>query len=378
MKIKVLNSISLAIVFVMTGLLSCKKDKVESCTGIPGITKVSTTLNREDGKDKGNLSDWIIIQGTNLCDVNSISFNNIEADLKSAFIEANEVTIKVPRGVPSDVNNKIILKTKNGTAEYGYTIVIPALEVSRMLNEYTPAGETMVILGKNFDLYEINKTDGKVIFGTTEVNIERASADSIYFKVPVNAAVNSVIKLKDKRNTVTPVPGFYRDNRGIIYDMETAGDYWNSAVLVRQDGPLPTPVASKYAYWKGNYTAWGWNEAFHIVSNPKLGDHNVVGSSNNYTIKFELNVLDTWKGSNIKIKLMDITYTWVPPSGFPVTTKGWETVSIPLNVFKVSNVPITISPTQAATAKELRIYIHGATVESLNMAIDNFRIVPND
>nr|WP_121271404.1 glycan-binding surface protein [Pedobacter schmidteae] len=378
MKTKIFNSRLWLILMVTIGLFSCKKDKVDSCSGAPGITKVSTTLNRDEGKDKGNLSDWIIIQGTNLCDVNSVSFNSIDANLKDAFINANEVTIRVPRGVPSDVNNKIILKTSHGTAEYNYTIIIPPLSVERMLNEYTPAGETMVIIGKNFDLYEINPTNGKVIFGTTEVAIDRATSDSVYFKVPANAAANTVIKLKDKRNTISTVPGFYSDNRGIIYDMETPSKYWNSAVLVLQNGPVPTPIANKYAYWKGKYLTFAWNEAFHVAAAPKLGDYNVVGSSNNFTIKFEMNVLDTWKGSNIKIKLQGITYTWVPPSGFPVKTKGWETVRIPLNVFKVSNVPITITPTQAATATELRIYIHGATVEDLNMAIDNFRIVPND
>lgn len=358
---------------------SCKKDAntTETCSGKPLISKISTTLDRSGTTDGGSLSDWIIIQGSNLCGAKSIMFNDIEVDLSTAYITPTEITVAIPRGIPSVVNNKVTLNTNGGEATFAYKVSIPDLVIKGMYNEYTPAGATMLITGKNFDLYEFNGKDGKVIFGSKEIAIERSTSDSIFFKVPMDAVVNTKLKLKDKRGIVTEIPGQYKDNRGIIYDMERT-DYWNSSKLTTQDGPVPAPISGKYAYWKGSYTSWNWDEQFHIVWNPSLADIGVVGSSNDFLIKFEINVMNDWAKDAMKIKILGQDYEWKPFSNLPFKTMGWATITIPLNVYKTGGVPIVITQAQANAHTELRLYMHGGDNIDINMALDNFRIVPKN
>lgn len=366
---------------------SCKKEtknaSTQTCSGKPVITKISSTTDRAGDTPGGSLSDWIIIQGTNLCGAKSIMFNDVQVDLSKAYITPTEITVAIPRGIPTVVNNMVTLNTGGGDATFGYKVSVPALQVTGMYNEYTPNGATMAIVGKNFDLYELNKESGKVIFDGTEVAIERSTADSIFFKVPLAAVVNAKLSLKDKRGIVTPVPGQYKDNRGMVYDMEQT-NYWNYAAtptsnkFTTQNGPVPAPISGKYAVWKGAYSAWVWNETFHVVWNPKLADIGVIGSANNYVIKFEINTLKEWAKDPLNIKLLNIVATWQPYTNLPFQSYGWKTVTIPLSIFKVNGVPIDITQAQANAATELRAYIHGPDNVDFDLAIDNFRIVPKN
>ena len=365
------------LVATMAIISSCKEEAVTNeCSGTPVITKISSTTDRLEAKTGGSLSDWIIIQGSNLCGAKDIMFNDVAVDLTNAYITSNEITVAIPRGIPTVTNNMLTVKSNGGEATFGYTVAIPPLQVVGMYNEYTPAGGTMAITGKNFDLYRFTPADGKVLFGTTEVAIERSTPDSIFFKVPLTATANTKLKLKDKRGVETTVPGQYQDNRGLIYDM--SGSFWNSARIIQQDGPVPAPIAGRYTIWRGDYRAWVWNEAFHIVSNPRLSDFGVIGSANNFVIKFEINTLRPWARNPLNIKFLNITRTFAPYTNLPFITDGWKTLTIPLNIFLVGGVPINITQAQASAQTELRVYIHGPAADSYDLAIDNFRIVPVD
>ncbi len=359
---------------------SCKKESkstnIPTCSGAPVITKISSTTNRSDSSTGGSLSDWVIIQGSNLCGAKKIMFNDVEVDLSNAYITPNEITLAVPRGIPTVVNDKVTLSTNGGDATFGYTVSVPNLMVTGMYNEYTPAGATMAITGKNFDLYELNPESGKVIFGTTEVAIDRSTPDSIFFKVPMEAVVNAKLQLKDKRGVMTPIPGQYKDNRGMIYTMTE--NFWNLGNLTIQDGPIPAPINGKYVYWKGPYTSWDWNEHYHVVWNPKLADAGVVGPSTNYVMKFEINVMNDWSKDAMKIKMFGQDYEWKPFTNLPFTTSGWKTITIPLSVYKVNGAPIDISQAQANANSEIRLYVHGGDNINIDMALDNFRIVPKN
>jgi len=63
-----------------------------------------------------------------------------------------------------------------------------------MYNEFTPAGEMMKIVGDYFDLYEITTESGKLYFGDREMEIVRAVQDTLYFKLPTDAAVGAKVK----------------------------------------------------------------------------------------------------------------------------------------------------------------------------------------
>lgn len=43
------------------------------------------------------------------------------------------------------------------------SVFIPELEVNGMFNEFTPAGDTMKVVGDYFDLYEITTESGPTV-----------------------------------------------------------------------------------------------------------------------------------------------------------------------------------------------------------------------
>lgn len=379
---KKLKSLILMIA-VIAVVSSCKKEASNNqCSGTPVISKISPTTDRDASTTGGSLSDWVIIQGSDLCGAKKIMFNDVEVDLSSAYITPTEITVAVPRGIPTVKNNKVTLSTATGDVTFDYDVSIPPLLLVGMYNEYTAAGSMMAILGKNFDLYELNKENGKIEFGGKEVAIERSTPDSIFFKVPSDAAINAKIQVKDKRGTLTTVPGQYKDNRGMIYNMDGPSDYfWNHDRLTIQAGPLPAPISGKYVYWKGKYNdgkQWDWDEHFHLVQGPKLADAGVVGASTNFLIKFEINVMSDWDKDALKIKMFGQDYEWKPFTNLPFTTSGWKTITIPLSVYKENGAPIDITQVRANASSEIRLYIHGEDPLDVNMAVDNFRIVPKD
>jgi hypothetical protein len=160
----------------VVALSACKKETEEMCGGTPGISSVSGPTNRTAAITSGSLADWVIIQGSNFCSVNSVSFNDVSADLKDAYITANEITLRVPRVVPKNVTNTITVTTPGGTAQTNYTVAVPTLSVTGMANEYVAAGQRGAIVGSNFDLYEVTPTKGKVLWNGTPLAITRCSS----------------------------------------------------------------------------------------------------------------------------------------------------------------------------------------------------------
>ena len=143
-------------VWVMLGcglFASCEDDEVEYAP--LAVTRVSTVLDREQGIDQANLAQYIIVQGTGLNAVNSILVNDVQVDLKDAYITSGEITFPIPRVIPGEINNLITLGSGNSTVTAPISVFIPELEVNGMFNEFTPAGDTMKVVGDYFDLYEI-------------------------------------------------------------------------------------------------------------------------------------------------------------------------------------------------------------------------------
>ena len=97
-------------VWVMLGcglFASCEDDEVEYAP--LAVTRVSTVLDREQGIDQANLAQYIIVQGTGLNAVNSILVNDVQVDLKDAYITSGEITFPIPRVIPGEINNLITL-----------------------------------------------------------------------------------------------------------------------------------------------------------------------------------------------------------------------------------------------------------------------------
>jgi len=351
---------------------SCEKEDNDVCGGTPTVSQVSTPTDRTATITTGNLAEWVIIQGSNFCSVEQILFNDVEADLKDAYITPTEITLRIPRVIPKDVSNKVTVITAGGTAETQYTIAIPALSITGMSNEYTPVGQRMAIVGKNFDLYGVTTEQGKLVWAGTPVTITRATPDSVYFTVPTSATKGATVKVVDANGIERSVPGQYKDDRNILFGYDTGGSVWGGDDYIT-DATSPGPVNGKYLRVNKMISAWEWTE---FSANSLAIPNDVVANPGNYVLKFEVNTLKPFSTNVIKF-LIDgdagavNTYQWKPT--VPFNTRGkWSTMSIKLS--DIINTPLLPSKAQ----HEFKFLFHGDGALDADIAFDNFRIVPKD
>jgi len=349
----------------------CKKDDADVCGGTPTLTSVTSTTNRTATNASGNLADWIIIHGTNLCNVSQVSFNDVNASLTDAYITSTEITLQVPRVVPKNVTNTITVTTAGGTAQTKYTLSIPALTVNGMSNEYAAPGQKAAIVGMNFDLYDVTPTKGKVLWNGTALTITKTTADSVYFVVPANATPGATLKVVDANGKETAVPGRYKDDRNIIFGYDTNGSVWGGNTFITT-GPTPAPVNGPYVRVNQSIGAWAWTE-FSTNNNIVL-PADVVANPTNYVLRFEVNTLKPFTTNAIRFSIDgDVattnTYTWTPAT--PFNTRGqWSTMTIPLSTF------ITKKGDLDKPLHECKFVFLGDGVLNADMSFDNFRIVP--
>lgn len=352
-------------------LSACKKETEEMCGGAPGISSVSGPTNRSAAITSGSLADWVIIQGSNFCSVSSVAFNDVQADLKDAYVTANEITLRVPRVVPKNVTNTITVTTPGGSAQTAYTVAVPTLSVTGMANEYAAAGQRGAIVGSNFDLYEVTPSKGKVLWNGTPVAITKTTSDTVYFTVPANAAPGATLKVVDGNAKETAVPGRYKDDRNIIFGYDTNGSVWGGTDYITT-GPSPVPVNGPYVRVSKSIGDYQWTE-FSVHNNLVL-PADIATNSANYVLRFEVNTLKPFSSNAIRFSIDgDVnavnTYWWAPTS--PINTRGqWRTMTIPLGAF--INTPMALNK----PLHMCQFVFIGPGVLDADMAFDNFRIVP--
>ncbi|QIX60132.1 hypothetical protein HER32_02580 [Hymenobacter sp. BT18] len=361
-----------ALVLSAVAFSACDKEADDVCGGAPSITGVALPTKRDTSVTSGNLADWVIIQGSNFCSVQKVLFNDVEANLADAYITANEITLRVPRNIPKEVTNKILVTTKGGTSERSYTISIPPMQVRGLSNEYAVPGQRAAVVGQNFDLYGVTPETGKVIWAGTAVPITKATADSAYFIVPASAAPGATLKISDANNVETAVPGRYKDDRNLIFSYDQGGSVWGGDAFIT-DGGTPGPINGKYIRINQTIGAWAWTE---FSANNVAVPAEVVTNPGNYVLKFEVNTLKPFDTNVIKF-LIDgdagstNTYQWKP--SVPFNTRGqWSTMSIPLS--SIINKPLEASKAQ----HEFKFLFHGDGTLNADISFDNFRIVPKD
>lgn len=349
----------------------CKKDEVDACGGTPALTTVTSTTDRTATSTSGNLADWIIVHGSNLCGVNKLSFNDVDVSLTDAYVTATEITVQIPRVVPKKVTNTITVTTAGGTAQTAYTLSVPAMSVTGMANEYAAAGQRGAIVGSNFDLYEVTPTKGKVLWNGTPVAITKTTSDTVYFTVPANAAPGATLKVVDGNAKETAVPGRYKDDRNIIFGYDTNGSVWGGTDYITT-GPSPAPVNGPYVRVSKSIGDYQWTE-FSVHNNLVL-PADIATNSANYVLRFEVNTLKPFSSNAIRFSIDgDVnavnTYWWAPTS--PINTRGqWRTMTIPLGAF--INTPMALNK----PLHMCQFVFIGPGVLDADMAFDNFRIVP--
>lgn len=336
------------------------------------VSKVSTVLDREVAISSAELAQYIIIQGTGLNAVNSIVVNDIEIDLKLAYITSAEITFPVPRAVPREISNLMTLKAGSQTVTTPLEVNIPHLQVDGMSNEFMIKGGTMKVVGNFFDLYEFTPGRGQLFFDGKDIEITEVGETFLSFVVPTDAVVGAKIKIVNPVDGEEfTVPGRYMERGNMLCDYDPftgwgGGDYVTN-------GPNPAPVSGNYSHFKLSKDAagdWEWSGTTTIAMIGVTYLPEVLANPEKYVLKFEVNAIRPLTKRQIRFYFSQINYDWEPfASGLSFSTGGeWKTLTLDLEeVWK------------GETPNDGVVQILGNSwAEDTDICFDNFRIVAKD
>ncbi len=365
--------IILSAVVAALHLTSCKKDQSSDndCSGTPVITKVVKSTDRSVTLSSGDLRQFVTIQGSNLCGVTEVMFNNIKVTSADFYATADEITVRVPASVPSSdqITNKITVNTPSGNATTNFVVNIPPISITGVDNEYAPAGTTMTLLGPSFGIYGFTGGKGKVFFGTTEATITKATPDTLQVTVPAGVQQNSAIKVvADNGNNATyKYP--YMDNTNLVFDFDTKT---GTATGFITNSTTPGAISGKYVRVAKTTGTWAADEFIRGVGKIPA---DAVSNPDQYLYKFEINTQVPFNQQGIRMWAdygdSGTYYLWNPTVS-PFDTRGkWITYSIPL-LDIVKKATITARTNNDYT---FRAIVYGPTPFQIDLSMDNIRIV---
>lgn len=174
--------------------LKAKENKPS--TGAPTVDKVVLATDAEFPIEGANFEQVVRIEGTNLGDITSLKFNDIEVDSKEVYSTYDMLLAPIPRALPKEVTNTIYITTKHGELSIPFVVSIPDLTINGLKNEFTQPGDTTVITGDNFDLYGITIEEAIVNLGNLPVNVIDATRTELTIEIPANATPKSTLTIK--------------------------------------------------------------------------------------------------------------------------------------------------------------------------------------
>lgn len=369
-KSKAMKNLKYLLLVSVLGLFaSCSEDEPEYTP--MSVSKISTVLDREEGIEQADLTQYIIVQGKGLSAVSSILVNDIPVDMDEVYVEDTEVTFSIPRVIPGEVNNLVTLSSGKETVTAPLVVYIPQLKIDGMYNEFTPAGEEMKIVGDFFDLYEINTESGQLFWGDQEMEITRAVQDTLYFQLPADAEAGTKVKLVSPIAGEVYVPGKYKETGNMLCDYDPISGWGGSQYV--SNGPEPAPISGNYSHFKlaaADAPDWDWSATTTIIMTGVTYWEDVTAHPENYLFKFEVNTLTPLTKRQIRFYFSQINYDWQPfASGLAFNTnKEWCTVSLDLAEIWQGAVP----------ADGTLQILGNSYAEDTDICFDNFRIVPKD
>lgn len=359
--------------------------------------------------------DQINIVGYNLKNATEISFQGVVADLTKVVYTDTSAIVQVPvdfSGSDATKANTITYRTMIGEGTFPIKIVGPPVVLS-VSYEIPRQGDQVYLYGYNFISIQ------SLTFAGETISSYEVSADetSIGFIAPaltqsgpvVVTTLGGTYTTAYKVNDVNYING---GGIGIIANMEW-GDYfgyawWGGGILNSSDPNSGWPSYNAdfgvglgmYIELKSNILDGGAGDdgnAIRINDAAWVPTENLNDPGTSWALKFEINVAKPWKGGTICIKSTNGNYMaryepWQISSSKTIsyTTKGWQTVTIPLSEFRAKDANLGdgkgLSITKvsdlldtASGKGNLLLYLHNygtaATATAFDAAFDNFRVV---
>lgn len=362
------------------------------------------------------LGDKIAIIGENLGGVNAVYFNDQKAKLNPNFVTNNTIIVTIPSVIPGEKQDIIKLYTGKDSCYYSFETKVPVPNVKSMTCEYVADGDVAYIQGLYFVNEEANPL--KVVFsGNVEGEVLSADVNNIAVKVPTGAQ-SGPIKVTSVYGTGESSLNF-RDSRNIILDFDTRypdGGFnhgWHGGSGVGTEGG----INGQYLIMTGEvkiddkgevstddskfcFDRWAYHE--------NAADLFDAGKLDNYVLKFEVNVTQTWSAAPLQFIFSGGADAWMnwqetsnggnPNENFKwskeypralwmpwkntgsYTTNGWITVTIPMSEFKYNDIGADVGVKAAGHYAGITLFVGKTggltgTACTPTFYIDNVRVV---
>lgn len=360
-----------ALVFGMS-LTACSDDDSSVLIETTGITLMS---DMNTPITEAALGDFIAIHGTGLEyeNIDSILVNDVKVDMLETYSEKDVLYMQIPVRLPTNETNKIYIFNSKGIKELPFKALAPDLKLTRMFNEYTKPGDTIMIYGDFFNLYEIDSLNAVVDFNGKISKVITSSNTYLTAQVPKDVDKNIKVKVKGMKYDVEAVcPGRYYDREFMIMDFdELLPTSMTNVVTDEKDKQrlsgnfLRINNDSEYSGW------WYIAERGDIqYTTDMLGEE----TCKNYVVKCEFRTSNQFIEN--RIKFCNYLY-WAAPtcdwnaSDFVVQKYNqWETITLPFTVIKSPDYPDNYPGSY--TSFNMRLEIDPTLAR--DFAFDNIRI----
>ena len=357
------------VLFFIISMYSCTD---ESTAIVPiTLTKVTTVVDLNTAITEAALGDFIAVHGTglDLKNIDSVLINDVKVNLLDVYTENDILYLKIPVKLAMTVTDKIYIYNQVGRQEIPFKAVSPALYLERMFNEYTKPGDTIMIYGDFFELYEIDSLNAVVDFNGKESPVISSSNNYLTAKVPSNVDKNIKVKVKGLKYGVEAFcPGRYYDSELMIMDFDElmpsnpVNVVTNPADKQRLSGNfLRIDNTSAYSGW------WYIAEKGGV---PYTDD--MLDNFEDYVIKCEFRTANQFIDGKIRFcnyMFWDASPMIWSPSNFVVQNfNRWETITLPF----VVNRSTTYPQNMYYHSFNMRLEIDPSIAR--NFAFDNIRI----
>lgn len=280
---------------------------------------------------EGDAGQMVRIVGRNLNKPTRITFNTVEVDLSEVYTYSTSANVTIPQELSMEHRNQIEYTTAEGTATFGFTVPFPQLSVSGLECEFTDAGDSVTITGRNFNYYDFGTTS-QVTLGGTALGLGSITNTSMKALVPAGTPDNSTIQISWNDGTTgeaMTVALPFRPTQHLLY-----GDF--SDVVPSIDGPITMNVepdgsmgdgvstlGNPHMHITGTFDAWAWNT---IDLSRNMIDAGDLTNLDDYVLKFEVltaNDHPLTEASPLQFSFnWGESYTWTPGDGLGLNTHG--------------------------------------------------------
>ncbi|MDD3036845.1 glycan-binding surface protein [Bacteroides sp.] len=319
--------------------------------GAPVVRKITASSDTTKAISVASLNQSIAIFGDNLARVTEVLVNDISLDLSQVYTKRHRLEIVVPRVLPGTVTNTLTIKTALGEITTPLNVTLPELKIKGFSNDFAADGDTVEVLGSDFDLYKIDSISASVKFNNQDIRIFNCSQSGFSIEVPEGTSTDETSYLTistPELDSPAKIPFREKGIAILTNDDRTWSDGWwpTGIVPVNPDSDPAAPLFKWYVTLKKTYTgAWQYDNIMitHFWLDDTAAD--LLANPENYYVKMEiLNPAEVPLARYIKIGNGDLEgdgliYNWDPAStnnGVSLNTMGkWQTVSLEVtDVFK--------------------------------------------